>query len=803
MFQRWRGRYKRRVEDIQHQVIHVVSVRKFTREISDKARFRKVFKEFQSFPLTKPQTEAAVSHYQETLIIASAGSGKTSLLLGRAKYLLASGRVEPNRILALAFNKRAAEELSERAEALDLPIRSMTFHGFGFSVLNRETRSGGVAFAEAGTLDKFLQSSYERISQTEGAPVLADYFAEMLVPFRPFEDFANLNDYAASARSVVPMALSNDYVKSHGEWLIANFLWRNRVNFEYEALFVSKMGKPATHRPDFTVHQNGRPDIYIEYLGIDAAGNTAPWVNKDRYLGIRDWKRELHASCGTQLLELTYQDLKDGVLLTKLKRSLQNYGIRLDPRPDQEILEQANTVGFTSQFIDLTRTFLGHSRARRFTSDNLPKSKDPRSQTFLKYFALVLAAYEDELARINLPDFAALIHEAADQVGSLVAPFPFDHVLVDEYQDISFDRQRLLDSMLIANPKLEMVMVGDDWQAINRFAGSDISIMRDASKPRKNRKLVRLGETHRFPQSLADASSSFIQKNPYQIEKKVTSTNPNNSEATLFLHWDSSAKANSKDRESQRKEREKQANDQLALVIRRIDQGNNPNSTLLVLARYRSNLPSRQQVEALWQGPFEIRTIHTSKGMEADYVIVMDVRQDRRGFPSTIEDDPILRLVLPEQEDFAYAEERRIFYVALTRAQLACHLIAAHDLPSLFALELKEEGVGIHLGSPDGELTFCPVCKTGLLVESATGNGFFCTNDPHCKIPKPKCPKCKDPANLACALPITYQCKKHPDIKFETCSACRWGVLVTRKGRYGEFKSCHTWPTTGCQGKQR
>jgi len=92
-------------------------------------------------------------------------------------------------------------------------------------------------------------------------------------------------------------------------------------------------------------------------------------------------------------------------------------------------------------------------------------------------------------------------------------------------------------------------------------------------------------------------------------------------------------------------------------------------------------------------------TVHRSKGLEADYVILDGLTADKFGFPSEIEDDPLLGLVLARQDNYPHAEERRLFYVALTRARHQVHLIVDRNQPSPFALELlSNEYEVMHIG---------------------------------------------------------------------------------------------------------
>jgi DNA helicase-4 len=301
------------------------------------------------------------------------------------------------------------------------------------------------------------------------------------------------------------------------------------------------------------------------------------------------------------------------------------------------------------------------------------------------------------------------------------------------------------------------------------------------------KKTVRLAETHRFPQSLADISSEFVQKNPSQLKKIIVSTNPSTARETLFIHTDTQAQANA---------------DNLRKVIDSIDDGNNDAASLLVVARYNSNLPSHKQVEEMWRGPYDVQSIHRSKGSEADYVIVMDVTQDFRGFPSTIEDDPILGLVLPEPESYKYAEERRLFYVALTRARVECHLIAPIEEPSLFVVELIKAKTGTVVGPTETEIFRCPVCTTGVLTRSAWDNGTHCSNEPPCEFQSPWCPECNQRLYVISKGPLKFECSNHVESPFSTCSTCGWGILRERKGPYRKFTACSNYSAIGCRGRE-
>ena len=794
MLERFKQRFSRKVESAQYQAIQLVSVKRSYLERRDKNRFRELVDIPAEITLSEEQVIAATSHAKETLVVAGAGSGKTFVLVGRAKYLVGSDRTTEDKILMLAYNKDAAEELSRRTKASGISVTAQTFHGFGNSVIKAPGERTGVAFGDSGEVSKFLAHQLKNELSEDSKSGLAKYFSQELVPYRDFEEFDSLNEYAAYVRATIPRTLMDEQVKSHGEWLIANFLFSNSISYSYEALYEEGKSAKDRHKPDFSIWEQGKTPIWIEYFGTDRSNSVAPGISKEGYLDGIKWKKEVHARNSTILIELYYYDLKEGNLLTKLEAALKQYGVELKPKSADEILAQANEIGYDSRFLKVCEQFLGHVRANRLSPDELTElaKAQERDKTFINVFNQFLSAYENELKRLKLPDYAELIHGAADAISNSGYEFGFTHVLVDEFQDISSDRNRLIDSMKVANPKLEVTCVGDDWQSIYRFSGSDVSIMREASKPKMIRKRVDLTATYRLPQVIADISRNFILKNPLQLEKNVYSKSDLDVPGKVVTHWDMEQKENDQN---------------LALVIERIgEDSKDPSKSLRVLARYVNNLPPKKYVENLWEGPVDISSIHAAKGLEADYVVVMDMVQDFRGFPSTIEDDPVMRLVMPGKDLHQHGEERRLFYVALTRARRETHLISPVSAPSLFTLEMLKDGLGVHVGLDNSKNRECPSCKSGRILVSNNAGGSYCSNIPLCDFISPPCLKCQKPMTYT-GEKERFRCEKHPDALYKTCFVCDWGVLIPRKyiskysGTEEVFFSCHTWTKTRCKGK--
>ena len=225
-----------------------------------------------------------------------------------------------------------------------------------------------------------------------------------------------------------------------------------------------------------------------------------------------------------------------------------------------------------------------------------------------------------------------------------------------------------------------------------------------------------------------------------------------------------------------------------------------------VLGRYRSSrgsLPARRRGRLR----LEFSTVHAAKGGEADYVVVLDLRDARRSFPSQHEDDPLLDLVLPPPPGGSYrhAEERRLSYVALTRARRGTYLVADSLRPSPFVNELLREFTGLRrLGEFRRDRTpTCPRCRTGSLDMSSTGQHMSCLNFPFCRYRAPRCQRCR--RGFVVISGHSSRCTNAScDASPPACRSCRAGVMVIRKGRTGWFLGCSQYGSDQpCTNTQR
>lgn len=759
-------------------------------------RFKTFFDSVERQPLTELQRRSVILDEKRNLVIAGAGTGKTSVIVAKVGYLIESEKCKPEDILLLAFNADAAQELSDRCkDRLGAEIKASTFHGLGNQIV-------GTVEPVAPTLSRlaqdqqffsqFLDTVIEELKLDKQAWAKARTFIlGHLKPYRSEAEFKSLADYLAYIRTIELRALSGDLVKSFAELDIANFLFFNGINFEYEKRYPHEARR---YQPDFYLSDY---DIWLEHFGIDKNGDTAPYIDREKYHCEMEWKRNTHAKNNTKLLETYSWQKSDGILTTHLNDLLRKEGVIYAPRSQEEIFSALKKAGYITQLAVLVGTFLSHFKSNQMSlSDLSRRASDSPNQTraaaFIELFQFFFEKYQSALKSKNPPeiDFNDMISHATKYVRDGRYSVPWKYIIVDEFQDISYGRYLFLEAMLQSRDDLQFFAVGDDWQSIYRFAGSDISIMSRFRKFFGRAAIVNLDRTFRFNDKIAGVSGRFIQKNPKQIRKTLM-TQTHCVLPQVFMHWIGN---------------ENHISDMAALetVIKTIKSGIPKSSpSLLILARYNHLLPSRAQIAALekvWPG--EIKnplTVHRSKGLEADYVIIAGLTSDKYGFPSEMEDDPLLGLVLAEPDSYPNAEERRLFYVALTRAKQQVHIIADRIKESVFATELLEKEYEVqHIGRSDKDKNTCPECHAGLVTEKKAGFAA-CSNFPYCEYVAPKCETCQ----ISFMLPtrsdsdgqeiyqcVNEQCQGHVKI----CPECKTGAITKKKTKYGEMLSCHIWP---------
>lgn len=690
-------------------------------------------------PLTQEQAKSVICFDNRVLLVASAGSGKTSTMVAKAGYALKKGYFEADKMLLLAFNNDAAKELGERIrkrlEPLDLPSASIvakTFHAFGLEIIGHATgKKPSVApwVVNDHEAERVLLEMVDQLKDTDSNfrtnwDLFRLVFAQDLPSLGKEEE--NPDRWDSATKSASFSTLNGEKVKSRGELLIANWLFYNGVNYVYERPY-SQDTADATHsqyHPDFYFPD---VDVYLEHWALDANGK--PPESFVGYLNGIEWKRKIHAAYKTKLLETTTAELWSGKAFSYLEQELAKLGIALDPNPDRPARGRPPIEN--PRLARVFRMFLTHVKSNRLTMAKLRERLSSgmagrfrfRHEMFLNIFEALEAEWERRLKQAGDIDFEDMLNIATDFIERGQWASPYELVMVDEFQDSSYARSRLIKA-LVNEPDRFLFAVGDDWQSINRFAGSDLSVMSGFEKTFGESVTLKLETTFRCPQSLCDISSQFVQKNPKQLKKVVRSATPDVQEPVLILQV----------------EEENQIRGVIEEHIQNLARKLpvNKKATIFILGRYRRDnayMPHRYD-----ESKVEVKfvTAHSSKGLEADYVILPRVTSEILGFPSGVADDPVLQLAMPDGDAFEYAEERRLFYVALTRARRKVCIVTISHRKSPFITELVEDH-GLSMRDTKGE-TFskdnvCPACKKGLMVKrsGAYGDFFSCSTFPACR----------------------------------------------------------------------
>ena len=556
----------------------------------------------------------------------------------------------------------------------------------------------GPALAPETTDDPKLRALLKTIlrddilTQTGSREQILRWFAEFHRTYKSAWDFATDAEYRQYMETHELRTLQGERVRSHEELIIANWLCVNGIAYEYEPRYEHHLPNSAQrgYRPDFRLKQSG---VYIEHFGVRKERGlkgavhltTASHIDCAAYLESMAWKRELHKRHGTTLIETFSYENVEGHLLESLMKKLAPYGTPR-PIPAAALIEQIAASGQLDALIQTLATFLRHFKSSGLTMAQCRAHAEattdaPRQLAFLDLFKVFLDAYQRHLGgRI---DFEDMIRRATDHVQHGRYRSPYRHILVDEFQDISDGRAQLLIALKGQHPDARIFAVGDDRQSIYRFAGSDIHLMRNFARVFGGtfagdsgvHSTVDLGRTFRSVDRIALAARRFVLQTPAQIEKQVHPAASSDRPAIKLLRY----------QPAQAEKALQHALDEVRHVT-----PENSRASVLLLGRYQFvRPPNLAAVQTAFPDlDIHFRTVHAAKGLEADHVIILRVTSGRMGFPSEIVDDSLLDMVLPEAEPFEHAEERRLFYVALTRARKGVIILADAENPSSFAQEL-------------------------------------------------------------------------------------------------------------------
>ncbi|MDD2377499.1 MAG: UvrD-helicase domain-containing protein [Bacilli bacterium] len=671
------------------------------------------------------QRKAVLLNDCNLLVVAGAGSGKTTTMVAKVKYLIDCCNYKQSDIAVISFTKKVEEELKKIIhEEFGLKgVNIFTFHALGLKILNQ----GGENIKEiaddkaqykifSNYIKEVLFKNKEKFTLFNNSFGKYLYFGDQWKNFSNFEDFHNFKflrkaklsgfkkkDYINNLindRKKYKKTIRGEYIASKEEVDIANFLYINGIDYQYEKRYERLKNK--LYRPDFYISQLENQH-YIEHFGVDQYGHNGMYSESElnKYLDNLKIKQNFHNQTFNRgMFIVTYSKYDDNKgYLEHLEEELIKKGYSFFKRSDDEIFEMLNKTsydGYFSRFIDkVLIPFISLYKQQGYQLKDFDELINNNTD-ILKNQLIVMKDffeyYEKRMLADNLIDFEDMINRAYHIMPTIKEKqlgVDFKYLIIDEYQDVSKQRLNLVRKISdLFDAKI--MAVGDDWQTIFGYSGSRIDLFRDFQQSLDNAKSIPIENTYRNSQELIDIAGDFILKNTDQINKSLKSNKHRMYPIELVFYDDSNKLKTDINRSIEV--------DQILTHIN----NNYPGSKTLLLGRYNKDIYKIQNNElfiikkdsVIWKKNKELQidflTVHKSKGMGYDNCILLDLNDDIYGFPSKIEDIPVIKLIKPNiVEPIDFPEERRLFYVALTRTKNKIFILVPKSKESIFSKEIK------------------------------------------------------------------------------------------------------------------
>lgn len=661
-------------------------------------RYSEFFDSCLAYPLDAQQRRSIMSEEDNCLVVSSAGSGKTSSIVGKVKYLTDIKKVDPERILLISYTNKAAAELTDRMGIAGL--RGYTFHKLAIDLIGQVTKQKP---SICENTDALFVSIYRQLLKDEDfRKSVFRYFIDYQDDEADWEKRKNerRQDLAAQKvtrlKAMLPDMDGNDiYVKSVQEQKLCFVLSSLGVKFRYEEQYEHKVADEthSQYKPDFSIYYESHGQtkrIYLEHFAVDEHSLVPTWFATEKGLTYEEanqqyndgitWKKYLHEKYGTKLLytssaDFHYFDIKD-----KLKQMLTDAGVKCKEKTIEELYAMILPEGSKREkaFIRLAVTFATLLKSScKSLNGILAKNEDERTDFIIRnIFKPVYDNYQAELQKRGQIDFTDAILTATELCRQY-RPVQYEYIIVDEFQDISVDRYQFLLALRAGNPPAKLYCVGDDWQSIYRFSGSDMALFNSFEEFFGPTDMNKIETTYRFGEPLVGYSSWFIQKNAVQIRKNIHPFSDQTKTELLFQPYDRNEYCN---------------------IISHLVASIPADKSIFLLGRYsfddyylsfmyQSIKEAGKFFYIIGDRKIEFLTAHKSKGLEADYVIILQCNRDVYGFPSMVSDDPVLDVVLTKSDKYPHGEERRLFYVAITRAKVKTIVMYDRRYPSVFVDE--------------------------------------------------------------------------------------------------------------------
>ena len=695
------------------------------------------------------QSLALAKTCTNTLVVARAGSGKTSVIANKAIHCMKNESVSPKEMLLLAFNKEASQEMLRRVKAKAPEFHNaVTFHSLAYKIENpfekivyNETLEAMINMAVRNQWDESFQEEMYR------------YFWKEITPLEKEKINLSPQEYYVYRRSLKDISLRGEQIKSTGEKWIADFLFEHGVEYQYERT-LNWSGRP--YRPDFVLEQGekGRV-IVIEHWGVDP-DDPSPKVPEYWTISGSEYRQQMlekiqyHQSHGHNLIQTSINDLTNGreKFEKLLEERLRDQGVILLRLPLSILMKKVLETQ-KARILELFSQYIQYAKIRKLKPEDIEAMSiinpmgitDERTESFMRLGNRVYRQYQKELEKSKSIDFCDLLTRAIAKVhltqGNIevitnkipVSLKQIKWILIDEYQDFSLLFYELIEAIRNYNPAVKLFCVGDDWQAINGFAGSELKYFNHYESHFPDSQRTPLTMNYRSDQCVVECGNKLM-KNEGGEPSRHCPQNRNSGNIEL-IHMNEvwvEYRTNDEHQEGKASDerflfktkdgklfgdpygKARMLKSCFDIVVKHLQKQH----TVAILSRvnkisgvflrtFEEKLKKIVTDEFLRQSQsgnvkysheeildlvnkIQVSTVHSFKGKESDAVILTEVYDGR--FP-LIHPDSILFSAFGERPDLAIREERRLFYVGLTRAKHFLYILTDRGKESQFLTECE------------------------------------------------------------------------------------------------------------------
>ncbi|MFC4721580.1 UvrD-helicase domain-containing protein [Geojedonia litorea] len=689
--------------------------------------------------LSEKQRQAVVSECKRLLVLAGAGSGKTKTLLQKLIYLIEEKGVNPNNILAITFTKNAANEMLDRliisaddteeyVEILADKNRTSkeketeryffakkhkwidnltlkTFHSLCYGIIRNfgvnefdnkfkiigDTKATDDEFAKYSATETAFEVIHkiiiENCESNEYLLNLKRYILDYMIDKIHIEKD---NSLLLPKDGKFYTTLNGDKVRSKSEQYIADWLYRHSIKFEYEPIVNFR---DFNFRPDFFIPE---ANLYLEHVSDKSypTKGKEQQFNKANKLLVKTFE---HQTKDSALFNLTL----DRIVKNRLPSNYHfSTALSFEEEFNSYHKEVKDFLRQTMRVIDMVKV---ENLPTKIILENSQKDQHERVRDFYKLSVPIIEQYRSYCTNKSYLDFNDMITRTISLFKNhreIAEKFreKYEYILVDEFQDVNNLQVELI--KLLLNDNNQLFCVGDDWQSIYGFRGSNVDYIVNFERHFKNSETIKLSMNYRSSEHIVGASNEVIKHNKFKVDKDIRSNKKSSSKIHIYAGKDEAENIN--------------------YVIDQIhklkDKGYTKEDILFLYRRSKMFSPyfERFKQERIFVTG---KTIHASKGLEAKAVFIIGLTEGNGGFPDIWMEDRIYQVIKESNHNLLLEEERRLFYVAITRAKDDLFIITEKGNESSFLKEIPEDftfKTSVPFKSVIEEIKLCSKCNNRL-----------------------------------------------------------------------------------------